>query len=117
MADGVLLGGELYDLRHPITNYSIPVFGPGDHGMEFLPGDGHNTHRVEDIDLGIWHWTGAENSLETMFRTLNRRELGVGLAISPYGSLYQFADPLVVKCAHAGKVNPYALGKSQRRYR
>ncbi len=110
MTEGVLVGGELRDLRHPITGYPIPIFGPDDHGMEFEPGDGHNTHRVQDIDLGIFHWTGSENSLETMFRTLNKRGLGVFSAISPYGSLYTFADPLVVKGAHAGKVNPRAWG-------
>jgi len=110
MAEGVQIGGTIHELRNPFTNHPIPVFGPDDHGMEFEPGDGHNTHRVEDIDLGIFHWTGSENAVEQVFRTLNKRKLGVSMAISPYGSLYQMADPLVVKCAHAGKVNPRCWG-------
>ena len=77
MADGVIVGGVKYSLRHPITGFPIPVFGPKDTGMDFMPGDGYNKRRTVDITGGVIHYTGSENSVETMFRVLNKRKLGV----------------------------------------
>jgi hypothetical protein len=110
MAEGVLIDGKYHDLRHPITGFHIPVFGLEDHKMEFKPGDGHNKERTEDITLGVVHWTGSENALETMFRVLNGRDLGVEYAISPYGSLYQFCDMMRVDTADAGAANKISWG-------
>lgn len=110
MATGVLVGGKIYPLVHPITGHPIPVFGPEDHKIEFHPGDGYNKKRVKDIDLGVFHWTGSENSVETMARTLRKRKLGVEFAISPMGSLYQFCDPTKVDTADAGIANSRSWG-------
>lgn len=110
MATGVLIGGKIYPLNHPITGHPIPVFGPKDHGFEFKAGDGYNKKRVKDIDLGVFHWTGSENAVETMVETLRKRSLGVEFAISPMGSLYQFCDPLEVDTADAGIANSRSWG-------
>ncbi len=110
MASGVLVNGELRDLLDPITNHPIPIFGPKDHGMEFVVGTGYNKPRKVDITLGVIHWTGSENPIETMFRVLNNRKLGVEFAISPLGSLYQFCDPCKVDTADAGKANKMSWG-------
>lgn len=110
MSDGIVLRGKIHHLSHPITSHPIPCFGPADTGMEFKVGDGYNKRRRVDIRLGVIHWTGSENPVETMFRTLNRRSLGVEFAISPLGSVYQFCDPTKVDTADAGKANKYSWG-------
>ena len=110
MAQGVLVGGKIYPLSHPITGHPIPVFGPEDHGMEFKPGDGHNKIRTHDITGSVQHYTGSENAVETMFRTLNKRDLGVEFAGTPLGSLFQFCDPVEVDTADAGAANKMTWG-------
>lgn len=110
MADGVVIGGKVCPLLHPLTEHPIPVFGPKDHGMEFKAGDGYNKERAVDITLGVVHWTGSENALETMFKVLLKRKLGVEYAISPYGSLYQFCDMMRVDTADAGAANKISWG-------
>ena len=63
MADGVTIGGEQYELLHPITKHPIPIFSCfDDSGIdvpEFRPSDGHNKLREEEPDLMVWHWTGS----------------------------------------------------------
>ena len=110
MANGVLIGGEIYPLNHPLTGHPIPVYGPEDHNIRFKPGDGYNKKRRKDIDLGVFHWTGSENPVETMAKTLRKRKLGVEYAISPYGSLYQFCDMMEVDTADAGIANSRSWG-------
>jgi len=110
MADGVLIGGKTYPLLHPLTGYPIPVFGPKDHKIEFRPGDGYNKKRRATIDLGVFHWTGSENAVETMASTLRKRQLGVEYAISPIGSLFQFCDMMEVDTADAGIANSRSWG-------
>jgi hypothetical protein len=110
MAEGILIGGKIYPLLHPETKHPIPVLGPKDHKVEFHPGDGYNKKRVKPIDLGVFHWTGSENSVETMIETLRSRKLGVEFAISPFGVLYQFCDPTVVDTADAGIANSRSWG-------
>ena len=110
MADGVIVGEKSYPLLHPITKHPIPIFNWRDHGMEFHPGDGYNNRRAAEINLGVFHWTGSENALETMFSVLKKRKLGIEFAISPYGSLYQFCDPMEVDTADAGIVNSRSWG-------
>ncbi len=110
MAEGVVIGGKVYPLDHPITGHPIPVFGVADHGIRFKPGDGYNKPRKLDIDLGVYHWTGSENSLERMAETLRKRKLGVEYGISPYGSLYQFCDMMEVNTADAGIANGRSYG-------
>lgn len=110
MATGVLVGGKTYPLLHPITQHPIPVFGPQDHGMEFKIGQGHNKRRTVDITLGVYHWTGSENPVETMYRVLLGRELGVEFCITSLGSLFQFCDPVEVDTADAGAANKISFG-------
>jgi hypothetical protein len=110
MATGITVGGKLYPVLHPITGHPIPIFSPEDTGIQFEPGDGYNKKRVKDIDLGVFHWTGSENAVETMARVLRKRKLGVEFAISPYGSIYQFCDPLEVDTADAGIANSRSWG-------
>jgi len=110
MAQGILIGGKIYPLNHPVTGHPIPVLGPQDHKVEFKPGDGYNKKRVKPIDLGVFHWTGSENSVENMVETLRSRKLGVEFAISPFGVLYQFCDPTVVDTADAGIANSRSWG-------
>lgn len=110
MANGVIIGGGNYELLHPKTNQPIPVFNWKDTGMEFKIGDGYNKRRKADITLGVIHWTGSENSVETMFNVLNKRKLGVEYCISPYGSLYQFCDMMEVDTADAGAANKISWG-------
>jgi len=118
MADGVLLDGKIIPLNHPITGHPIPVFGAvraGDdwrweHGMEFKIGTGYNKPRRVPIIHGVIHWTGSENAVETMFRVLNNRKLGVEFAITPLGSLFQFCDPIKVDTADAGAANKTSWG-------
>lgn len=110
MSNGVIIGGGNYELLHPKTNQPIPVFNWKDTGMEFKIGDGYNKRRTVDITLGVIHWTGSENSVETMFKVLNKRKLGVEYCISPYGSLYQFCDMMEVDTADAGAANKISWG-------
>jgi hypothetical protein len=110
MAEGVIIGRKTYPLLHPLTQHPIPVFGVADHGIRFRPGDGYNKPRREDIDLGVFHWTGSENSVERMAETLRKRKLGIEYAISPYGSLYQFCDMMEVNTADAGIANGRSWG-------
>jgi len=110
MADGVLIRGKSIPLLHPITKHPINVFGPEDHNMEFKIGTGYNKRRRVDIRGGIIHWTGSENSVETMYRVLNNRKLGVEYCITPMGSLYYFCDPTKVDTADAGAANKFTWG-------
>ncbi len=110
MADGIVLNGDSIPLLHPITKHPIPVFGPMDTKMEFRPGDGYNKRRRVAMRAGVIHWTGSENPPETMFRTLNRRKLGVEFCISALGSVYQFCDPCKVDTADAGAANKFSWG-------
>lgn len=110
MAEGIVIGGKTYPLLHPITGHPIPVFGPKDHKVEFKAGDGYNKKRMATIDLGVFHWTGSENAVETMVNTLRQRKLGVEYAISPLGTVYQFCDMMLVDTADAGIVNSRSWG-------
>lgn len=110
MSTGVRIGGKVYPLLHPITGHPIPTFDVADHKIEFKAGDGYNKKRTKDIELGVFHWTGSENAVETMAETLRKRLLGVEYAISPMASLYQFCDMLEVDTADAGIVNSRSWG-------
>jgi hypothetical protein len=110
MAQGITVGGKLYSILHPETGHPLPVLGPAEHKVEFHPGDGYNKKRIKPIDLGVFHWTGSENAVETMVETLRKRKLGVEFAISPFGVIYQFCDPTVVDTADAGIANSRSWG-------
>jgi len=108
MSDGIILGGKRYECRAPVLTWE-------EHGMEFKIGRGAR-RRVEEIDLFVWHWTGGENEPPTMYRTLEKRKLGVEFAITRaettpgYATIYQFADPLILDTFDAGYVNRVSMG-------
>lgn len=110
MASGIVVAGKTYAVCNVYTGAVIPVLGPEDHKVEFRPGDGYNKKRVKPIDLGVFHWTGSENAVETMVETLRQRKLGVEFAISPHGVIYQFCDPAEVDTADAGIANSRSWG-------
>ena len=110
MASVLTIVGKVYSVVNPITGHPVPVLGPEDHKVEFHPGDGYNKKRIKPIDLGVFHWTGSENSVEQMVETLRQRKLGVEFAISPHGIIYQFCDPLVVDTADASIANSRSWG-------
>lgn len=113
MAEGIIVGGKLFPLYHPKTGARTPILNWEDEGygwLQFRVGDGHNKERVEDIDLGVYHWTGSENKVETLINTLRNRELGVEFVIDHVGMLYQLCDPLLVDTADAGIANSRSFG-------
>lgn len=111
MAEGVLIDGKYY----PIGTEAMPIpiwnwLDPVGQGLGFQPGSGsYNRTRTEDVDLMVWHWTGGEGKPDQVVRTLKKRRLGVHFIVGRNGIL-QCADPAVVTCAHAGKVNGRSVG-------
>jgi len=79
--------------------------------LEVKVGDGaRRRHPKGVIDLFVWHWTGGENDVETLFRVLDNRELGVEFAIDHVGVIWQFCDPILVDTFDAGFVNARSIG-------
>lgn len=99
---GLIIGGR---------NLGGPVFNWHDTGLEVVIGDG-SRRRVpkQVIDLFVWHWTGGENPVETLFRVLDQRELGVEFFIDSEGRIFQFCDPVIVDTFDAGAYNPRSVG-------
>jgi N-acetyl-anhydromuramyl-L-alanine amidase AmpD len=82
-----------------------------DTGLEFKAGDGARRRNPKrQVDLGVVHWTGSENDIPTLFRTLDTRELGVEFAIDKAGVIWQFCDPALIDTFDAGVVNPRSWG-------
>jgi hypothetical protein len=82
-----------------------------DSGLEFKAGDGgRRRHPKIRIDLLCLHWTGSENSIQQLYRTLDSRELGVEFAIDREGIVWQFCDPMTVDTFDAGYVNARSVG-------
>lgn len=84
-----------------------------DHGMTF---DGNRTRpRSEALKWGVVHWTGSRtrrglSGAEQVFSTLYRKGLSIHFVITDEGELWQFADPVTTRCAHAGRLNDASLG-------
>jgi len=97
---------------------AIPVFGPQvktwhEHGLTF--GEGNTTEREQPIRHGILHWTASGKRLglkgaKQVWRTLTKRGLSVDFVITDEGIIWQFVDPLVQCCAHAGRLNATSIG-------
>lgn len=96
-----------------VNGKKFPVLGPvhlwDETGMETTPGRGARKRRRK-IGLGVWHWTGGEGSANTLFRVLNKRELGVEFYIDQKGEIWQFCDPALVDTFDAGWVNDRSFG-------
>jgi len=87
-----------------------------DHGMIF---DTTNSAmpRVTPPTLCVLHWTASERVGEEGARRLYdgmlAREptpLSVEFMITNEGIVWQFADPALVRCRHASRVNPFSVG-------
>ena len=101
----IILGGEPVSICAPVRTWH-------DHGLFFGPGHGAR-RRTQKITLGVGHWTGGENPPDTVYRVLRNRKpwpLSVELCIGASGVIWQYADPLVTRCAHAGYANAFAWG-------
>lgn len=103
MSNAIIVGGKLFDVLGPVKT----LIGTE---QEVRAGEGYNKRRRRDIDMGVWHWTGSENSLSVMAAVLRRRKLGVEFAIDPGGVIWQFCDPTIVNTADAGRVNDRSFG-------
>jgi hypothetical protein len=94
-----------------IVPCDLPVYNWKDHGMECKVGDGaRRRFKKQVIDLFVWHWTGGEGGVKSLFNTLDNRELGVEFFIDKAGLIYQFADPVLVDTFDAGSYNPRSVG-------
>lgn len=104
-AGGLILGGKVWPC-------DVPVFNPGDHGLEVKIGDGARRRfpKQTELDLFVLHWTGGENPPPKVFDVLDGRELGVEFSIGKYGDVWQFADPILVDTFDAGPVNKRSAG-------
>ncbi len=102
----LIVGGKEISCRATVMDWHV-------HGLEFRATDDGNRPRnpkKTKIDLGVLHWTGSENSPETMFHVLQNRDLGVEFAIDHLGVIWQFCDPLVVDTFDAGYINRRSWG-------
>jgi hypothetical protein len=103
-ASRIILGG----IACPVDN---PVLTWQDSGLTF-DGLEEREHRLR---WGVLHWTGGGKRVwlkgaRQIHRTLSRRGLSVEFAITDEGTIWQFADPLFNRCAHAGRLNKISLG-------
>jgi N-acetylmuramoyl-L-alanine amidase len=83
----IILDGKEVEVGAPVLTYR-------DHGMTFV-GKKNTLKRELRPDVIIWHWTGGENSAETVYHTLINRNLGVTFCIDRNGVIYQFLDPIL----------------------
>lgn len=108
MSAGIIMDGRRFGCRAPVLTWE-------ETGLRFEVGRGAR-RRTREIDLFVWHWTGAENEPPIMFRTLEKRELGIEFAIGGvettpgFATIYQFADPILIDTFDAGTVNRRSLG-------
>lgn len=108
MSAGIILDGQRFACDAPVLTWL-------ETGLEFKAGRGAR-RRTKEIDLFVVHWTGGENEPPAMFRTLERRELGIEFAITReettpgYSTIYQFCDPIAVDTFDAGYVNRRSMG-------
>lgn len=75
-----------------------------DSGLQVRVGHGARRRR-EEISRFVWHWSGGENDVRTLFNVLHNRELGSEWATDVEGVLWQFCDPVIVDTFDAGKAN------------
>lgn len=99
----LLIGGQ----RWPVDAQA--VLWP-DSGLEVRVGRGARRRGDGAIDKFVWHWTGGENDIRTLFRVLQGRELAVEFAIDVSGIVWQFCDPAEVDTFDAGAVNRTSAG-------
>ncbi len=104
IADCLIFGGEEFSCEAPCLLWN-------EHKMETKAGDGGRRRSPKQlIDLFVWHWTGGEGDISRLFKTLDKRDLGVEFAIDTVGTIWQFCDPILVDTFDAGFVNPRSMG-------
>ncbi len=82
--------------------------------LGFAPGSCGARRRTEPITQWVWHWTAGEGNASGCHRTLAARGLSVHFFLGVDGVIYQYADPALVVCAHAGKpTNGRSIGIEQ----
>jgi N-acetyl-anhydromuramyl-L-alanine amidase AmpD len=96
--------------------WGIEVYNWTSHELCFEQHDPNHYARMTrpdgtpNLTMGCLHWTGGEGDYRAVYRTLRKRELGIHFFIDHKGRIFQFADPAVTVCPHAGAVNRYAYG-------
>lgn len=101
----IVVGGQSVAIAAPARTWH-------DHGLFFGPGHGAK-RRTRPITCGVAHWTGGENPPDVVYRVLRNRKpwpLSVEFCIDASGTVWQFADPLVTRCSHAGYANGFSWG-------
>jgi N-acetyl-anhydromuramyl-L-alanine amidase AmpD len=86
-----------------VAGVELPVDVPVVHDLAFEPGSCGARRRTAPCTLGVLHWTGGEGSGEQVHRVLAARGLSIHFCVDPEGTIYQYADPARVACAHAGR--------------
>ncbi len=83
-----------------------------EHGLQFTgaKSEKNNYVRTNKPDLQVVHWSGGEGGYRAIFNVLKARKLGIHGFIDYNGVAYQYADLWRIQCAHAGRVNPRAIG-------
>lgn len=98
-----------------VANRFVPFGGlcvsPNDSGLMFTESNTCIKPREGPPDLLVWHNTAGRGSPKRVYKTLLRRRLSVHFAIGKDGIVYQFCDPAIYSCAHAGKgANSRSIG-------
>lgn len=86
-----------------LNGLSVQVSAPVDHSLAFEPGSHGARRRVVPCDKGVLHWTAGEGDGPRVHRVLAGRDLSIHFTIDREGVIWQYADPGVVACAHAGR--------------
>jgi N-acetyl-anhydromuramyl-L-alanine amidase AmpD len=98
------------------NEWGIDIYNWTNHGMRFETHDPNHYARLTrpdgtpNLTMGVLHWTGGEGDHRAVYNTLRKRELGVHFFVDYKGRIFQYADPAVTVCPHAGAVNRYAYG-------
>lgn len=94
-----------------LNGRQVQVAVPVDHSLSFDVGEDGTRKRTLPIQMGVMHWTAAENPAARVHETLHARGLSIHFILDRDGAIYQCADPALVVCSHAGRgVNDISWG-------
>lgn len=80
-------------------------------GFEFTPMNTRVKQRTAEPDLIVLHDTAGENSAESTYRMLLKKQLSVHFCVDRDGCVWQFCDPAFFSCMHVGRgVNSRSIG-------
>jgi hypothetical protein len=83
---------------------------PSESGLEFLPTNTRCKMREGNPTLVTVHNKGGEGDGKQTYRVLLNRQLSVEYSIDRDGTIWQYADPAALSCAHMGKGNSRSIG-------